>query len=489
MRLLTRARCLLSVTALCMFAISAVCRSEVPPAIAQERPAIRRVLPPGSGFPAGGMPGAPRIEASPYEGRTARPNSDLDSEAIDIALPDDALKVLTQFRNQEAERRAALERELQPARQRAIEELEALQDRLTRAGKLDEAIAVRAQVRRLRAEHPGVTQDSGNLYAYRGRTGLVLLINVTGAIDGPVYGTGIYTDDSDLSTAAVHAGVLKVGETNLLKVTTLPGQNSYTASSSNGVTSYDYSTWGGSYRIEKTTLPIVNPQPRIVPAPIVTRTPNLQPLEDSIYERGAIGDQLTLRVRGSADGFVWGSGSYTDDSSVGTAAVHAGILAVGEVGTVTVRIETGLASYKGSAINGVTSRDYHSWPRSFSFVIEERRKATSDSGSTPTHVISDPGTLLEYRSKIGESFLFDVTGSTAGFVYGSDVYTDDSTLASVIVHAGIVKPGERTVVKVTMLPGRDSYTATIRNGIESRSWGTWSASFSVKNFGYPTKAK
>ncbi len=46
----------------------------------------------------------------------------------------------------------------------------------------------------------------------------------------------VYTDDSNLGTAAVHAGALKVGETAMLRFTILPGQDSYIGSTRNDVT-------------------------------------------------------------------------------------------------------------------------------------------------------------------------------------------------------------------------------------------------------------
>lgn len=69
-------------------------------------------------------------------------------------------------------------------------------------------------------------------------------------------------------------------------------------------------------------------------------------------------------------GSVWGSEIYTDDSDLGKAAVHAGILKPGERGIVTVKILPGLASYNGSNQNGVTTSNYGSWGGSFEFVGE-----------------------------------------------------------------------------------------------------------------------
>ena len=58
------------------------------------------------------------------------------------------------------------------------------------------------------------------LTKHRGTLGLRIDVNVTGQVNGTVYGSSIYSDDSDLNTAAVHAGVVKVGETKAVTVIT-----------------------------------------------------------------------------------------------------------------------------------------------------------------------------------------------------------------------------------------------------------------------------
>jgi hypothetical protein len=64
---------------------------------------------------------------------------------------------------------------------------------------------------------------------------------------------------------------------------------------------------------------------------------------------------------------LWGTDIYTDDSSVCTAAVHAGLISYAG-GTVTVEIRPGQASYSGNSRNGVNSKNYGGWPGSFVFV-------------------------------------------------------------------------------------------------------------------------
>lgn len=68
-------------------------------------------------------------------------------------------------------------------------------------------------------------------------------------------------------------------------------------------------------------------------------------------------------------GTVWGTDTYTDDSSVCTAAVHAGIINPVEGGRVVIEIAPGEEEYQGSEANGVESQDYGSWDGSFTFPV------------------------------------------------------------------------------------------------------------------------
>ena len=80
--------------------------------------------------------------------------------------------------------------------------------------------------------------------------------------------------------------------------------------------------------------------------------------------RGYNGTELTCRCANGGSGSVWGTGTYTDDSNVCRAAVHAGVIpSTGGVMRVTVR--AGASSYTGTTQNGVTTSSYTSWPGSF----------------------------------------------------------------------------------------------------------------------------
>ncbi|MEQ1785651.1 MAG: LCCL domain-containing protein [Acidimicrobiales bacterium] len=66
---------------------------------------------------------------------------------------------------------------------------------------------------------------------------------------------------------------------------------------------------------------------------------------------------------------LWGTDTYTDDSSICTAAAHAGLITLEEGGEVTFAFAEGQDVYEASERNGVTSGGYEDgWPRSFEFV-------------------------------------------------------------------------------------------------------------------------
>jgi hypothetical protein len=60
------------------------------------------------------------------------------------------------------------------------------------------------------------------------------------------WGTDIYTDDSPVCPAAVHAGRI-TGAGGTVTIEVRPGQSSYRGSTRNGVTTNDYGQWGGSF--------------------------------------------------------------------------------------------------------------------------------------------------------------------------------------------------------------------------------------------------
>jgi hypothetical protein len=173
-----------------------------------------------------------------------------------------------------------------------------------------------------------------------------------------VYGTDVYTDDSSVCTAAVHAGRITLAGGGSVTIEIRPGQSSYTASTRNGITSSSYGSWGGSYVIVDATP--VNPG--------VGAGGSGWNADATAYVTW-IGAQFayTCPPNGTA-GSVWGTNVYTSDSRVCTAAVHAGLITLANGGSVTIEMRPGQSSYTGSTRNGIKSSSYGSYRGSYVFV-------------------------------------------------------------------------------------------------------------------------
>jgi hypothetical protein len=91
----------------------------------------------------------------------------------------------------------------------------------------------------------------------------------------------------------------------------------------------------------------------------------------------------------------------------------------------------------------------------------------------------DPGSLTNFANQFGQVLYFRVTGNPNGSLWGTDVYTTDSTLAMAAVHAGVLKAGETGVVKVMIVVPPPNFQGTARNGVTSSPWDAYPAAFTV----------
>lgn len=64
-------------------------------------------------------------------------------------------------------------------------------------------------------------------------------------------------------------------------------------------------------------------------------------------------------------------------------------------------------------------------------------------------------------------------------IWGTDVYTDDSSICAAGVHAGVITPYEGGTVTVEIRRGAPKFIGSSRNNIDSFGYGEWDGSFSV----------
>ena len=171
---------------------------------------------------------------------------------------------------------------------------------------------------------------------------------------------------------------------------------------------------------------------------------------------------------------VWGVDTYTADTSICNAAVHAGVITRQFGGNVQLRVKNGLDYYVGSIRNGISSFFYSSYPWSYSFL-----NGPSEVGSSAPAVIEWSTRMTQFRSRIGQEFVFlcPANGRT-GSLWGTGTYTDDSTVCTAAVHAGRISARKGGLIRVVMAPGQSSYLGSSRNRITSSSYERrWEGSY------------
>jgi uncharacterized caspase-like protein len=251
---------------------------------------------------------------------------------------------------------------------------------------------------------------------------------------GYVRGMDVYTSNSSICRAALHAGAIsKAGGS----VTVIPdaGRKSYPGVTRNGVTSQNDEASEVSFRFA--ALPASSDCPD-----------NFGAFADST-ERLA----CTCSAEAAQRGYVRGMDVYTSNSSLCRAALHAGAISKAG-GGVTVIPGAGRKSYPGVTRNGVTSYNHEASEASFRFA------ALPASSDCPDNF----GAFADSTERL--PCTCSAEAAQRGYVRGMDVYASNSSICRAALHAGVItKAGG----PVTVIPdaGRKSYPGATRNGVTS----------------------
>ena len=163
-------------------------------------------------------------------------------------------------------------------------------------------------------------------------------------------------------------------------------------------------------------------------------------------------------------GDVWGTLTYTADSRICRAALHAGAITP-HGGEVTVLPEHGRDTYAASLRNGVQTSSYGRYGASFRF------QGIDTSGPEPC-----PPTLQYYQGVHPLACVCEPRAMRSGEVWGSFIYTADSQICRAALHAGAIGPAGG-VVTIIPEPGRPGYRGSNRNGVISSAYDSYGASF------------
>jgi hypothetical protein len=276
-----------------------------------------------------------------------------------------------------------------------------------------------------------------------------------------IWGSGPYTADSDICTAAQHAGVI-TAQGGAVRVVRAPGQSEYPASRVNGV---DASSWG-SYH-SSINLFAAGGSVSVGPSVTVGTNVDIGSLPTCSTIPDGVDDYQCRCESGFRDMMIWGSGPYTADSDICSAAQHAGVIGAGGGGVRVVRAP-GRDHYDASTQNGIESDSWGSYHASIHIL--------PIGGGAVDIAALDALPNCDDRPEEAERFECQCTGvDDFGGVWGSDPYSADSDTCRAARHAGVIGP-EGGDVTVLRLQGLSSYRASIQNGIESSSWSSYSAS-------------
>jgi hypothetical protein len=176
-----------------------------------------------------------------------------------------------------------------------------------------------------------------------------------------IWGVELYTDDSSICTAAVHVGLLSFDEGGTVTYEIAPGEDRYESGIANEITSMSYGSWDGSFLFPDAPPGTGEFQPGVDSWAVT-------PLGRALAEGDSYEHQCGP---GGTPGRIWGTQTYTADSSICTAAVHAGLISAADGGTVAIEVIAGQETYEGTEANGVLSSAYGSFGLSFTFADEQ----------------------------------------------------------------------------------------------------------------------
>jgi hypothetical protein len=190
-----------------------------------------------------------------------------------------------------------------------------------------------------------------------------------GCITGAgLWGTDIYTADSGICRAGIHAGAISP-DGGVVLVRLEPGQPAYRGSPRNGTTSGDYGAYHGSFTVAPAGgQPGAPPPQAAAPQAAAPQAAAIQAgcSFNSIQITDAPGTMhlVSCPPGCSAQGGLWGTDIYTGDSAICKAGIHSGIISDGG-GYVVVTLDGPQPAFRGSVRNQIRSGDYGSYSTSF----------------------------------------------------------------------------------------------------------------------------
>jgi hypothetical protein len=180
--------------------------------------------------------------------------------------------------------------------------------------------------------------------------------------DGYLVGTDVYTSNSSICKAGIHAGAIpRTG--GLVVVQLQPGRPAYRGSVRNRLTSRDTGAFRNSFAvIVPRGQAIVDSPPPAAPQIIDAGCSfSSEQIRDEVGTSHVVSCPAGCKTDTS---YLFGTDTYTSNSSICKAAIHAGLISPNG-GEVVVILDTPKPAFRGSLRNGLQSGDTGSFRGSF----------------------------------------------------------------------------------------------------------------------------
>ena len=177
-----------------------------------------------------------------------------------------------------------------------------------------------------------------------------------------------------------------------------------------------------------------------------------------------IGKIYKMTITGVAGGSIWGTDIYTSDSYISGAAVHAGVISVGQTKEVYIKVVQGLNDYPGTTRNGVTTSGWGGWDLSYQFVsAPSSYKATISPGGVEWSYTNPNASWLSGNSRllIDMRQVGSVDPTKISKVKILDAYDGPVTYTSHDNNGWAIYTVPSPLTKIT--DGTSAYTQYIRN--------------------------
>jgi hypothetical protein len=171
---------------------------------------------------------------------------------------------------------------------------------------------------------------------------------------GSVWGNGWYTADSHVCSAAIHAGAIKKSKGGDFTVKIEKGLKAYRGTEANKVKSSGWGAYEESFSVNDSK------NENTLKGATLT-------CSDTVAGLGELaGEEFSAKCpKGCNSGTLYGTGTYTTDSSICAAAVHSGVIEADDGGSVKVKVIAGQDKYTGTTKHGITSAGWGHYDKSF----------------------------------------------------------------------------------------------------------------------------